>query len=163
MSETSSLTVGLFGTCGGSRWRDPFMREYDNREIAYYNPQVEDWKPEYADIEAQHLANDPIILFPVTGETYGTGSLSETGFSILNALDINYYRDVVVMIDPNLDESLDDPVARRESLRARKLVKSHLAQQCLKGLYIVNSLDDMLGLSLELHDIARLRAHAERW
>lgn len=30
-----------------------------------------------------HIAEDSVILFPVTNETYAAGSLSETGFSIL--------------------------------------------------------------------------------
>lgn len=44
-----SRCIGLFGTCGGSIWRDKFMDKYDDENltgepILYYNPQVEDWK-----------------------------------------------------------------------------------------------------------------------
>lgn len=59
-------TIGLFGTCGGSKWRDQFMVKYDNLKINYFNPQVDDWNATFADIEADHLVNDEIILFPVT-------------------------------------------------------------------------------------------------
>lgn len=156
-------TIGLFGTCGGSTWRDPFMERYDQLGIPYFNPQVDDWKPEDAAIEAEHLATDPIVLFPVTSETYGTGSLAETGFSALNAINLNHQRDFVMMVDPELDEALDDPVARKESLRARALVRAHLGKLSLSGLYIVDSMDDMLSLSVELHDIAVRRTRADRF
>lgn len=60
------LCVGLFGTCGGSKWRNNFMLKYNEMGINYFNPQVDDWKPELAEIEAEHLVNDDIVLFPVT-------------------------------------------------------------------------------------------------
>lgn len=161
--NTAQLCVGLFGTCGGSQWRDPFMDRYTELGIEFFNPQVEDWKPEDAEIEADHLADDAIILFPITGETYGTGSLAETGFSALQAIKLNRHRDFVVMIERELDPSLDDPIARKESLRSRALVRKHLEKLDLASLYVVDSLDDMLELSVELHQIAVLRQRANRF
>ena len=64
--------IGLFGTCGNSTWRNKFMEIYDKKNIIYYNPQVDDWKPEDAVIEAERLANDQIILFPITVITIET-------------------------------------------------------------------------------------------
>ena len=113
--------------------------------------------------EADHLAEDTIILFPITGETYGTGSLAETGFSALQAIKLNRHRDFVVMIERELDPALNDPVARKESLRSRALVRKHLEKLSLASLYVVDSLDDMLALSLELHAIALMRQRAERF
>lgn len=157
--------IGLFGTCGNSTWRKRFTQEYDAQGIRYYNPQVGvgEWTPENALEERRHLAEDSIILFPVTGETYGTGSLAETGFSILSALDLNSRRDVIVMIQEKLDPSLSDKVAGEESRRARKLVKAHLAQRAYAGLFVVDSLDDMLELSLNRHTVAMLNREAERF
>lgn len=117
------LTVGLFGTCGGSKWRDPFKARYEELGIKYFDPNKEDWKPEDAEEEAQHLVEDEVILFPVTGETYGSGSLSEVGFSILQAIRLDDRRDFVILIESELDEALSDETARKESLRARALVK----------------------------------------
>ena len=58
--------VGLFGTCGDSTFRkDLFIPEYERLGIAYFNPQVDDWKPEYADVEADHLATDTVQCWPV--------------------------------------------------------------------------------------------------
>ena len=158
-----ALCVGLFGTCGGSTWRTPFMTEYDRLGIQYFNPQVDNWDPAFAEVEADHLVKDDIVLFPVTGETYGTGSLSETGFSVLQAIRVNRHRDFVVMIGRELSDHLDDPVARKESIRARALVSKHLEKLDIASLYVVNSLSDMLELSVGLHRIAALRADLERF
>lgn len=140
--ELNTLTVGLFGTCGGSRWREPFIARYEQLGIPYFNPQVDDWKPELAEIEAWHLVHDQFLLFPVTGETYGTGRLAETGFSILSALRGNSNRFVVIHIDPDLAPELKDksPAAAKKSLRARKLVLEHLAQTKHPNVFIVDSL-----------------------
>jgi len=143
--------IGLFGTCGNSTWRAAFIERYNALGIRYFNPQVSDWKPEYADIEAEHLKRDEIILFPVTSETYGTGSLAETGFSILQAVQ-NASRYIVVMIDDEPDEALKaDAVAFKESVRARVLVKAHLAANTHPNVFVVTNFEDMLELSVKLY------------
>lgn len=147
--------IGLFGTCGASTWRDRFMRLYRDAGVRYFNPQVENWTAECADIEAAHLKRDEIILFPVTDETYGTGSLAETGFSILQAISGNASRWVIIMIAPEPAEHLKaDAVAFKESVRARRLVQAHLAANHYPNVYVVDDLDEMLALSLELHGVA---------
>lgn len=145
--------VGLFGTCGASTWRKEFIEFYTKTGIRYFNPQVDDWTPELADIEAQHLKRDEVILFPVTSETYGTGSLAETGFSILQAIQSNATRFVVVMIADDMDEALKaDETAYKESMRARKLVKAHLAANPHPNVFVVDNFEDMLILSVELYN-----------
>lgn len=147
--------IGLFGTCGSSTWRADFIQVYDAAKIRYFNPQVSDWKPEYADIEAEHLKRDEIILFPVTSETYGTGSLAEVGFSIIQAINANLNRYIVVMIAPDMDEALKaDETAYKESLRARRLVTAHLKANPHPNVFVVDNLDDMLELSLSLLNVA---------
>ena len=155
--------IGLFGTCGKSRWRDLFITAYRDSGFEFFNPQVDDWKPECAVEEASHLADDAVILFPVTSETYGMGSLAETGFSILNAIRLEDRRDFVIFIDQKLDEHLvaDNPVLAKESFRARALVGQHLKKLKLANLYIVDSLVDMLKLSLRLYRMAEERASLE--
>ena len=149
------ICIGLFGTCGGSYWRNSFIEEYTKRNINFFNPQVEDWKPELAEIEAQHLVNDDIILFPVTNETYGTGSLSETGFSIMQAINTNINRSVVIMIDKGVKEELKvaNPGSAKESMRARALVRAHLSKISRGNIYIVDSLENMFAVSLELYSV----------
>ena len=153
----NEITIGLFGTCGNSNWRDKFIKEYDKLNINYYNPQVENWNPKLAVVEAEHLAKDQIILFPITYETYGTGSLSELGFSILNAIKLDNKRNFVVMIDDYLDDSLQNKELISESLRSRKLVKQHLLKLNLSNIYLVNTLDEMLQVSIILYNIEKLK------
>ena len=146
--------IGLFGTCGGSRWRTPFMDEYKQRGIRWFNPQVENWTPECADIEARHLVHDEIVLFPVTGETYGTGSLSEVGFSLLQSVRMNATRYVIFMIEQTLSpEAMVNEVAAKESIRARKLIAAHLKQNRHPNAFQVDNLNDMLSLSVELWSV----------
>ena len=149
-------TIGLFGTCGGSKWREPFMDAYNKLNISYYNPQVENWKPEDAVEEAEHLANDSIILFPVTSETYALGSLTEVGFSLLNAIKLDDRRDFVVMIENKLDDSLTDENLRKESLRARALAIQHLKKMKLSNLFLVPDLEKMLEVSITLYHAQKL-------
>ena len=167
------LCIGLFGTCGGSRWREEqFIPRYDKLGIAWYNPQVEDWDPSLAEVEAEHLANDAIILFPVTGETYAFGSLAETGFSMLNAISLDDRRSFVIYIaqgidakDPKgalLDDQLNEdgsknPGSRaKDSLRTRALVREHLAKLRLPNVYVVDSLEEMLDVSLKLWESTKI-------
>lgn len=157
------LCIGLFGTCGGSRWREPFIAQYEQSGIKFFNPQVADWKPENAIEEAEHLANDAVILFPITSETYATGSLAETGFSILNAIRLDDRRDFVILIEQKLDASLTDAIACKESLRARALVVQHLKKLRLSNLYVVDTMEEMLEISQTLYEAAKLREPLQRF
>lgn len=125
-------TIGLFGTCDNIKWRDPFMARYAELGIAYFNPMVDDWNPGMVALEAEHLAQDPIILFPILKDSYGQGSLSEIGFGPLKAAD---------------------PARAKDSNRSRKLVKGHLQAPKQNNVYMVDTLDQMLDLSVSLHKI----------
>ena len=157
------LKMGLFGTCGESRWRDSFKEKYTKMKIPFFDPNKLDWKEEDAIEEAENLAEDEIILFPITNETYGIGSLSEVGFSILQAIRLDDRRDFVVMIHQDLVAELNDPVARKESLRARALVMQHLKKLRLKNLYVVDDLTEMLDVSIKLFEAAKLREPLSRY
>lgn len=152
--------IGLFGTCGNSKWRDDFMKRYDDLGLEYFNPQVDDWHPGLVEDENRHLAEDEIILFPVTDETTAQGSLAEIGFSIRQALRMNRNRYFIFMIhdeckDPSATEGQVD-----DSNRSRKLVKSKLmdeAEVC-HNVLMVETLEEMLELSIKL---ARISAEYE--
>ena len=159
----NNLTIGLFGTCDKSHWRDKFIVTYKSQDVPYYNPQVKDWNLQCAQIEAEHLANDRIILFPITHESYGLGSLSEIGFSVLNAIKLNDRRYFVILIDDYLDADLQDDNLRKESLKNRSLVKNHLLKLGMSNIYLVNSLDDMLQVSLILYQSENLKLAIESY
>lgn len=158
----NNVTIGLFGTCGKSTWRKDFIDFYEIEGMEYFNPQKEGWSPADAEIEADHLVNDEILLFPVTAETYAFGSLAETGFSIMQALKFSENRDIVVMIEPDVDmdekmmstnELSQHLVLKKETQRARALVKAHLKKVNYPNVWMVESLEDMLELSISLYDI----------
>ncbi len=146
--------IGLFGTCGHSQWRKPFIDVYDAEGIRFYNPQKDDWKPEYAIEENQHLLEDEIILFPVTDETTAVGSLGEIGFSILEAVrNLKTDRYVVVLIDDDCKDPKADAKGIKDSRNARVLVKSKIRDNnyAYRNVFLVETLDQMLDLSLKLH------------
>lgn len=151
--QLNPRTVGLFGTCGGSAWRAPFIELLSQHGVPYFDPQVENWTPELADIEAWHLANDRLILFPVTAETYGFGSLTETGFSVQSALSLNANRFVLLFIAPDVDDvqKAKSPEQADASRRARKLALAHLAKVSNPNVFVAKSLEDMLGKVLKLY------------
>jgi len=147
------LTIGMFGTCGNSTFRqDLLIPAYEKEGIEYFNPQTEDWDESMAKIEADHLVNDHIILFPVTSETYGSGSLSETGFSIAQAMRYDSARDFIFLIDEDVDEELkEDEFAAKSSIRDRALVLAHLRNTNLPNVYLVETMEEMLELSIALY------------
>lgn len=144
--------IGLFGTCGRSRWRDEFVKTYEDFGINYFNPVVPDWTPECSIEEARHLASDRVILFPITRETYSLRSLAESGFSLLNAIDLDDRRQFVLLVDTDLDEDLmGNKEAAKGSIGARALVLEHLKRKNFSNVYLVDNLKDMLQISIELY------------
>ncbi len=69
----------------------------------------------------------------------------------------------MILIEQKLDADLmaDNPTMAKESLRARALVKEHLKKLRLSNLYYVDSLQDMLAVSIRLYRLAEARAGLE--
>ena len=147
------LCIGLFGTCDKNRWRDPFMAKYEELNVPYFNPMVDNWHPGMVPLEAQHLAGDEIVLFPILGWSYAEGSLAELGFGPLRAMRQNMNRSFVYLVETELHERLTDPERCKASIRGRKLILGHLAELNAPNIYLVNSLDAMLDASLKLFRI----------
>jgi hypothetical protein len=98
-----------------------------------------------------------VQCWPVLGSTYGTGSLAEQGYSIASSLraPTPLPKFIIAMIEMELDDSLDDEVARKESIRARKLAATHLANNASPNVFVVESLDEMLEMSVTLYAAAK--------
>ena len=154
----SKPIIGLFGTCGNSKWRVKFINKYKMKNIEFFNPLKADWKPEDSKVEAEHLINDDIVLFPITNETFGTASLAETGYSALSAIQSNSNRYVIIFIDPKVNELIhqENPTAAKESTNSRAIVSAHLKKMNHKNVFVVNSLDEMLTLSIRLYEVVQL-------
>ena len=127
------------------------MAKYDSLGIPYFNPMVDDWHPGMVPLEAQHLAEDEVIVFPVLGWSYAEGSLSELGFGPLKAMRQNRNRSFVYLIETELHERLTDPERCKASLRSRKLLLGHLKEIDAPNIYVVNSLDLALGCTIDLY------------
>jgi len=162
-----NLTVGLFGSCDKTTFRkDIFIPAYENAGISYFNPQLGsgEWDSSFAPIEAKHLAKDGIILFPIVKDSYSMGSLAEVGFSVLNAIKLDNRRDFIVLIDDTLTpELMEDSKMAKESLRARALVKEHLISLNIDNIYLVNTLQEMLSVSLVLSQARFLREGVKKY
>lgn len=161
MKNYEAKTVGLFGTCGSSKWREPFIKRLDELGVSWYNPCREDWD---AEEDSFQLKNDRIILMPVTDETYGTGTLSESAFGVVTTLASVYQKSakLVIYIAPEVkyDEenpNLSNSVAVKESNRARKIVAEHIKVfDNLPNVYFVDSLEKMLDVTEKLVELVNL-------
>lgn len=147
-------TIGLFGTCGTSTWREPFIAAYRKMKIPYFNPQVKSgtWQPGMVADENFHFNHDQIVLFPVTAETTGQGSLAEIGFSIANALRNTEDRFFIFLIEDNCEDPTANSFAKADSIRSRALVKSKLLEltDTCSNIILVDDLQLMLDRSIDL-------------
>jgi len=159
-------TVGLFGTCDQSTWREDFaIDRLDAEGVEWYNPNVTDYDwsdPEknaaLVDEENRNLVEDSVILFPVLSESLGQGSLGEVGFSILSVLDHiadGKEQALIVLIDDECTDERKTAEQRKDSNRSRNLVKSKLVQWIeshpVSNVYLVNDLDEMVTLAISLY------------
>ena len=149
--------ISLFGTCGSSTWRAPFIEAFEAEGVEYFNPQVDDWTPELASVEARHLAGDAIVLMVVTGETTGSASLVEAGLLVARAIQ-EPDRFFLLYIEEEADPSLE---GAKDSNRARRLLLEHLSRfDRVPNLEVVSSLEEALDLSVKLWR-ALARRHPE--
>jgi len=153
---TTLPTIGLFGTCGASRWREPFVERYTTLGIPFYNPQVAEWTPACAEAENEHFRSDAILLYPVTAETTGFGSLAEVGLAVAEIERSNLRgpltaaRELLVYIDPDCTDPKANEIQIRDSRRTRTLVTSKLPAYVGPHIQVCTSLDDMLARSVRL-------------
>jgi hypothetical protein len=147
MSNKIIPAVGLFGTCGSSVWRASFIEAFKAKGVDYFNPQVADWTPELATVEADHLAGDAIVMMAVTGETVGAASLVEAGLLVARAIQ-EPNRFFLLYIEEEVDPSLE---GAKDSNRARRLLLEHLSRfGNVPNLEVVASLEEALDLSVKL-------------
>ena len=46
MKPAHPVSIGLFGTCDNSKWREKFMECYEESDVSYFNPDAGDnWHP----------------------------------------------------------------------------------------------------------------------
>lgn len=149
-NSIDNAQVFLMGTIGGDYadpkrdcWREHSVQPVlDELGVTFFNPVVDNWTEENAAIEAQAIANAETIVLVITETSASIGSLSESGWAVLSALE--RYQTIIVYISPESDDS--------ESLRARRIVLSQARTLAtdLENVYLVESLDEVI---LTLRDI----------
>lgn len=148
--------IGLFGTVDGSKWRNAFIDEYNEKNIPWFNPDAgNNWHPGMIEDENRHLNQDSIILFPVLSESLGTGSLGEIGFSVLNVVrnvSNGSNQSLIVLIDDECTDLRKTEEMRKESNRARALVRTKMANVNHPNIFLVDTLVQMKEISLQLWD-----------
>ena len=160
-------TVGLFGTCDASTWREDYaIGPLTAADVNWYNPNITDYDwsdPAKNDAlvkeENRNLVEDRIILFPVLGESLGVGPLAETGYSILSVLDHiadGNDQTLIVLIDDECTDTTKSEAEVKTSNRTRKLVKSKLVQylerheDTNKNVYLVDTVEEMVALAIDI-------------
>eukprot|EP00741_Cyanophora_paradoxa_P015873 tig00020909_g15324.t1 len=87
--------VFLGGSCNPTTWRkDIAMPALEKAGVTFYNPQVDDWKPELVAIEAEAKLMAPCLLFVIDSQTRSLASLVEAAEFIAAG------RNVVLVIMP---------------------------------------------------------------
>ncbi len=158
-------TIGLFGTCGASTWRQSFVEYCKNNDISFYNPQLGEgeWNPDFANdyvrAEHFHLANDDIVVFAITNETIASVSLSEFAFSIMDAARSSLNRHVVMFIA----EDCIDPKASQDaitaSIKARKTVIPKMVKAAKESdfIHLCTDMEKLFSLTFEIESMLRIQ------
>lgn len=83
--NTTYFQVFLGGSCNPTTWRQdiaiPFLKEHG---ITFYNPQVQNWRPELLELEAQAKESADVMFFVIDKETRGISSLIEVAYLVAN-------------------------------------------------------------------------------
>ena len=81
------VTIGLFGTCGGSRWRERFIERYNKECISFFNPQVAEAasSPATGTITATVASNITITILGTCNNDNTCDSDATAGFGTITA------------------------------------------------------------------------------
>ena len=150
-NSTEHAQVFLMGTIGGDYadpnrdcWREHVVQPVlDELGVTYFNPVVDKWTEENAAIEARAIANAETIVLVITETSPSIGSLSESGWAVLSALERN--QTIIIYISPESDDA--------ESSRARKIVLSQARTLAgnLENVYLVDSLDSVVSTLQDIY------------
>lgn len=145
--------VGLFGSCGSSYWREPLKQQLAGAKVPFFDPVVLEWTPECAEEEANNLANNLVLVFAITDETFGVASLAEVGMAVAQVAASNETRHLVVWIADQVCEKLasKEPERAKDSNRARVLALAHLHKLALPNVHIVSSVKELADKALEVY------------
>ena len=114
---TSDLlnVVGWYGsTHAAAMWRKDyeFLRVFKSSEIVGFDPQVDEWEPTYANVEAAVLAKASVVVIRIENNELlngSLGSIAEIGMALASAALRGQI--VIVSIEDDLVTTLNEPGA----------------------------------------------------
>lgn len=143
-NSVENAQVFLMGTIGGDYsdpkrdcWRENIVQPVlEDLGVSYFNPVVENWSSENAEIEARAIASADTIVMVITDTHSSIGSLSESGWALLSAIERK--QTLIAYIAPTQEN--------RDSERARKIVLSQARtlESQIDNFYLVESLDELI-------------------
>ncbi|MEM9953963.1 MAG: nucleoside 2-deoxyribosyltransferase domain-containing protein [Chloroflexota bacterium] len=150
-NSTDNAQAFLMGTIGGDYsdpnrdcWREQVIQPVlDELGVTYYNPVVENWSEENAREEAEAIANAETIVLVITESHNSFGSLAESGWAVLSAVQRN--QTVIVYIADESDNA--------DSLRARQIVLSQMIPlaSSIDALIVTESLVEVTDALIDLY------------
>lgn len=124
--------VFLGGSCNPTTWRQeaaiPF---YKKKGITFYNPQVQTWRPELMELEAQAKESAELLLFVIDNRTRAVSSMIETAYLTARG------RQVITVMD---DYNSTEVYFHREKVTSKELDDIMRGRQILVDLIERNAL-----------------------
>ncbi|XP_060555209.1 uncharacterized protein LOC132716070 isoform X2 [Ruditapes philippinarum] len=96
--------VFLGGSCNPTRWRSEIAIPYfKDHGITFYNPQVQHWKPELMELEAQAKQTADVLFFVIDSKTRAISSMIEVAYLVATQRQVVVimceYKDTNIVID----------------------------------------------------------------
>ncbi|XP_052259299.1 uncharacterized protein LOC127863717 isoform X3 [Dreissena polymorpha] len=140
--------VFLGGSCNPTKWRAeiaiPFFKE---NGITFYNPQVQNWKPELMELEAQAKQMADIMFFVIDSKTRAISSMIEVAYLVATQRQV-----VVTMCEYKSSNICVDSETLTDSYRLLRRCDS-IPPQCemldlVKGRLILTDLVERNGVPI---------------
>lgn len=146
--------VGLFGTCGDSKWRDEVIPILTAANVDYFNPVVPEWNDEAQRNEVEHAASDHVILLVITGETTGIASMAESGWIALNCATTG--QKLIVVLDDMPNDVKDEFGVSLRLNKARALLRKYIrsSDNDQSSLFLMETVQDAALKAVELLGVA---------
>ncbi|GAB4456825.1 MAG: hypothetical protein Kow0031_37880 [Anaerolineae bacterium] len=149
--------VGWFGsTHAEAQWRkEPeFLSVFHLRQIPGFDPQVDDWDPTYAAIEAEVMASASVIVIRLENNELVNGSLgsvAEIGLALTSAALRGQV--VVVSVEDGLLTSLNEPGAIAQYMIIEMFLEQWEKSPEMPGLLHIHRGDNLTGLAEMICDV----------
>ncbi|KAK3087781.1 hypothetical protein FSP39_010521, partial [Pinctada imbricata] len=139
----SNSQVFLGGSCNPTTWREdsaiPFFKK---RGITFYNPQVQTWRPELMELEAEARQTAELMFFVIDNQTRAIVSMLETAYLVAGG------KQVIVVLDNY--SSVDDTLFHGEKVSTQELDDIYRGRKILIDLLERNSVPVFLNINTAL-------------